>query len=472
MTLKQYYLGCLSHASYLIADDVTGTAVVVDPQRDIEQYLHDAAENGWTIRHVFLTHFHADFVAGHIELRETTGAEIHLGERATAQYEFTPARDGDVLEFGDVRIEVLETPGHTPEGISLLVSGINGRSNDPAAILTGDTLFIGDVGRPDLMASIGITADELANELYDSINRLSQLPDETLVYPAHGAGSMCGKNLSDATVSTIGEQKRENYAMQPMSREKFVEIVTADQPAAPDYFLYDAMKNREDRKVLADVMLESIRPLSLAEIRQARDDGAQLVDVRDAADFASGHLHGSINIGLRGKYATWAGSLLRHDKPIVVIADADDHEEAVMRLGRIGFDNVAGYLDGGSDVLLADENQLVRTQRITAHELRNQISGNSRIAIVDVRSPSEYSTAAIEGSLNIPLSDLEERMEEVPLHQTIVVHCAGGYRSSAAASLLQKQGCTDVMDLIGGFGAWEATANGTASTGTTSCSLS
>jgi hydroxyacylglutathione hydrolase len=470
MILKQYYLGCLSHASYIIADEETGVAAVVDPQRDIDQYLADAAEHGWSIRHVFLTHFHADFVAGHLELKDATGAEIHLGDRADAQYAFTPAHDGDVVQLGSVQIQILETPGHTPEGISLLVSETKPGSDEPSAVLTGDTLFIGDVGRPDLMASIGVTAEELGNQLYDSVTRLAQLSDDTLVYPAHGAGSMCGKNLSDATVSTIGAQKRENYAMQPMSREKFIEIVTADQPDAPDYFLYDAMKNREDRAVLGDVMSASVRPLTVDQVLTMRDDGAQLVDVRDAAEFASGHLPGSLNIGLRGKYATWAGTILRHDRPVIVLADSDDHEEAVMRLGRIGFDNVAGFLQGGVEVLQGQEDKLVQTQRITAVELENQLSRSTAPQVVDVRTAKEYAAGHIKGSTNLPLNDLEDQLTGLPRDRDLVIHCAGGYRSSLAASLLQKHGFSKVADLIGGYGAWQASTEETSVTGGSSCS--
>ena len=247
MHLKQYYLACLSHASYMIADERTGIAAIVDPQRDVQQYLDDAQANGWKIQYVFLSHFHADFLAGHIELREKTGAHIYLGARAEAEYDFNPVKDGDVIEFGDVRLKVMETPGHTPEGISLLVYDLTKSDLKPQAVLTGDTLFIGDVGRPDLLASIGVTADELATMLYDSVNRLRELPEETLVYPAHGAGSMCGKALSKETFSTIGEQKKFNYALQPMSRDEFKSMVTEDQPEAPSYFVHDAILNRKDR---------------------------------------------------------------------------------------------------------------------------------------------------------------------------------------------------------------------------------
>ena len=328
MKIEQYYLACLSHASYMITDDETKMAAVVDPQRDIYQYLKDAAAGGYTIRHVFLTHFHADFVAGHIELRDQAGATIRLGSRAQAEFECVQMKDGDAIEFGDVKMEVMETPGHTPEGITILVYDLAKSPTEPLAALTGDTLFIGDVGRPDLLASIGVTADELADMLYESINKLVKLPDATLVYPAHGAGSLCGKALSKETVSTIGEQKKFNYALRPMSREAFKAIVTADQPEAPDYFVHDAILNRKERTALHDAMERQLKPLSVDEVLALEKSGAQLLDVRDGIDFEGGHLRGSLNIALSGKYATWAGSMLSHDEPIVVIAEEGGEEEA------------------------------------------------------------------------------------------------------------------------------------------------
>ncbi|MFO0064261.1 MAG: MBL fold metallo-hydrolase, partial [Planctomyces sp.] len=350
MILKQYYLSCLAHASYLIADERTKTAAVVDPQRDIQQYLDDAAAGGYTIRYVFLTHFHADFLAGHIELRNQAGAQICLGARAGAEFEHLALQDGNEILLGDVRIQIMETPGHTPEGISLLVFDQTRSTTEPHAVLTGDTLFIGDVGRPDLLASIGVTADELAAMLYNSLDRLRQLPDATLVYPAHGAGSLCGKALSKETVSTIGEQKTFNYALQPMPFEQFRTLVTAEQPEAPGYFVYDAVRNRQERPALDQTMHTALQALPLPQVLQLQQSGAQLLDVRDAIDFAGASLKGTLQIGLQGKYATWCGSLLNHDDPIVVIGD-DNEQEAVMRLGRIGFDNVAGYLQDGMQAL-------------------------------------------------------------------------------------------------------------------------
>jgi len=462
MKIQQYYLSCLSHASYMITDDTTKTAAVVDPQRDIDQYLADARSGGYAIKHVFLTHFHADFIAGHIELRDQAGATIHLGRRAEAEFACAKMQDGDVVEFGDVKLEILETPGHTPEGISILVYDLAKSRTEPLAVLTGDTLFIGDVGRPDLLASVGVTADELADMLYDSItDKLVKLPDATLVYPAHGAGSMCGKSLSKETVSTIGEQKRFNYALQPMSREEFKKIVTADQPEAPDYFVHDAILNRQERASLDEAMRRTLKPLPLDEVLTLGGSGGQLLDVRDGIDFEGGHLRGSLNIALNGKYATWAGSMLSHDRPIVVIAEEGGEEEAVMRLGRIGFDNVAGYLAGGMNALAARDDLVERTERITAPALAEWLAGKRPDAgaaptVVDVRSAAEHAGGHIEGSLNIPLPHLDERMGEIPAGRPVAVHCEGGYRSAIAASLLQKQGRRDVHDIVGGYKAWRA----------------
>ena len=462
MKIQQYYLACLSHASYMITDDTTKTAAVVDPQRDIDQYLADAKAGGYTIKHVFLTHFHADFIAGHIELRDKAGSTIYLGRRAEAEFACVHMKDGDIVEFGDVRLEIMETPGHTPEGISILVYDLAKSAKEPLAVLTGDTLFIGDVGRPDLLASIGVTADELADMLYESITgKLVKLPDATLVYPAHGAGSMCGKALSKETVSTIGEQKKFNYALQPMSREEFKKIVTADQPEAPDYFVHDAILNRKERASLDDTMKTTLTGLALDELLAMQKAGAQILDVRDGIDFEGGHLKGSLNIALSGKYATWAGSMLSTERPIVVIADEGGEEEAVMRLGRIGLDNVAGYLAGGMNAL-AQRNDLVeQTERVTAPALAEWLDGGrtdlgAKPVVVDVRTAAEYAGGHVAGSLNIPLTHLEDRLAEIPAGRPVVVHCEGGYRSAIAASLLQQRGRSNTRDLVGGFKAWLA----------------
>ncbi len=457
MILKQYYLGCLAHASYLVADEETRTATIVDPQRDVEQYLEDAARQGLQIRHVFLTHFHADFVAGHLELRHRTGARIYLGAQAKAEYPFTQLKDGDVIEFGKVRLQVLETPVHTPEGISILVFDLARDAHKPHAVLTGDTLFIGDVGRPDLISSLGASAEELGGKLYDSLHqKLLKLPDETLVYPAHGAGSMCGKSLSTDTVSTFGAQRRYNYALQPMSREEFIRIVTADQSEAPVYFLHDALLNRQERARLEENLERALKPLDLTELLRQKNAGAQLVDVGDPIDFAGAHLADSINIGLGGKYATWAGTLLDRERPIVFIAEPGREREAAMRLGRIGFDHVAGYLKGGVLALETRPDLVRRLERITVATLAEQLAAEDPPLVVDVRGPKEWQNARIDGSVNVPLNQLRKRVGELPRDRKLVVQCASGYRSSIACSILQQNRFEKLADLVGGIAAWQA----------------
>jgi len=457
MILRQYYLGCLAHASYLVADGESGQAAVVDPQRDIDQYVADAAELGCRIGHVFLTHFHADFVAGHLELRSREGARIYLGAQAQAEYEFTPMADGDVVELGQVRLQVLETPGHSPESISILVYDLSQDAEHPSAVLTGDTLFIGDVGRPDLRASLGWTAKELGALLYDSLHRkLLPLPDGTLVYPAHGAGSLCGKSLSTDTVSTIGVQRAFNYALQPMGRDEFIAIVTADQPDAPAYFTYDAIMNTREHPTLEEALERELMPLPLARVLAEQVAGAQVLDTRDPADFEGAHLAGSVNVGLGGSYATWCGTVLDADRPIVIVAEPGREDEAATRLGRIGFDNVAGFLEGGMAALEGRPDLVVRVERVTAGVLDEMMASSEPPPLVDVRAEREWAENRIPGSVNVPLSRLQQQLGELPRDRSIVVHCATGYRSSIAASLLLREGFDRTMDLVGGVAAWES----------------
>jgi rhodanese-related sulfurtransferase len=459
MILKQYYLGCLAHASYLIADEAAGEAAVVDPQRDVEQYVEDARSLGCRIGHVVLTHLHADFLAGHLELRDREGATVYLGVRASAEYAFTPLADHDMLEVGRVRLEVLETPGHSPESISILVYDPAKDERAPHAVLSGDTLFIGDVGRPDLRASLGWSAEELGGMLYDSLHdKLLPLPDDVLVYPAHGAGSLCGKNLSSDTVSTIGVQRRYNYALQPMSREEFVRVVTEDQPDTPAYFSYDAVLNAKERPTLGPALDQELQPLPLEDALSLVAQGAQLLDARDPADFAGAHLTGSVNIGLDGSYATWAGTLLAHDRPIVIVVEPGREQEAALRLARIGFDNVAGYLDGGMQALEPRPDLIGRIERITAGSLGEQLAGPEPPVILDVRTANEWRDRRIEDSLNVPLGRLHERLDRLPQDREIVVHCGSGYRSAIATSILRRSGFARVADLVGGMNAWFGSA--------------
>ena len=457
MIFKQFYLPCLAHASYIIGDEVTGTAAVVDPQRDIDQYISFAAEHALEIKHVFLTHLHADFVAGHLELRDRVGATIYLGAAAKAGYAFTPVRDGDILEFGRVRLKVMETPGHTPESISIVVYDLNISDSQPHAVLTGDTLFIGDVGRPDLRAALGWSATELGGMLFDSVHaKLLALPDQILVYPAHGAGSLCGKALSKETVSTLGEQRRSNYALQPMSKEEFVHVVTADQPEAPAYFNYDAVLNSQERPTLDQALAREMNPLTLDAVLLLQADGAQILDTRDAGEFASAHLLGSINIGLVGQYATWAGTVLDRNHPIVIIADPGRENESAIRLGRIGFDHVAGYLQNGLQSLESRPELIAFTDRLSAQYAAELLSSNQPPLAIDVRAPREREQKHIAGSLGLPLNHLLENINTLPKSRPLLVYCAGGYRSSIAASLLQGSGFEIVSEIAGGITAWEA----------------
>ena len=456
MIFKQFYLPCLAHASYIIGDEGTGTAVVVDPQRDTDQYLAFASEHALQIKHVFLTHLHADFVAGHLELRDRVGAKIYLGAAAKAAYAFTPCHDGDVLELGRVRLKTLETPGHTPESISIVVYDLASSDAQPHAVLTGDTLFIGDVGRPDLRAALGWSATDLGGLLFDSLHRkLLALPDQSLVYPAHGAGSLCGRAISKETVSTLGEQRRSNYALQPMSKEDFIQVVTADQPEAPAYFIYDAVLNSQERPTLDEALAREMNPLTLEALLALQRDGAQVLDTRDPDEFAAAHLVGSINIGLGGQYATWAGTLLDRTRPIVIIADPEREKESATRLGRIGFDNVAGYLRNGLQSLESRPELIAFTERLSAPFAAEMLASSRPPLAIDVRAPREREQKHIEGSRWVPLNHLEGNFETLPKDRLLVVYCAGGYRSSIAASLLQRNGFQHVVEIAGGIAGWE-----------------
>lgn len=460
MILKQFYLNCLAHASYLVGDEETHTAAVVDPQRDVDQYVAFAEEHGLRIGHVFLTHFHADFLAGHLELRNRTGATIYLGAAAKAEYQFIPLAGGDVVEFGRVRLTALETPGHTAESISILVYDLDRSAVEPYAVLTGDTLFVGDVGRPDLRVALGWSASELGGLLYESLwTQLLALPDTSLVYPAHGAGSLCGKALSKETFSTIGEQRRSNYALQPMSKAAFVELVTADQPDAPAYFTYDAVLNSKERPTLDETLAREVKPMTVEHLLALQSVGAQILDVRDPAEFASAHLAGSINVGLGGPFATWVGTIFSRENPIVIIADPGREHEAATRLGRIGFDHVAGYLQHGLESLNSRPDLTTHTERVSAQLAAERAGAAGRDEpplMLDVRTPSERAQKRIGGSLGVPLNHLRDRLSEVPIDRAVLVYCAGGYRSSIAASLLRHHGCTDVSEIAGGIAAWEA----------------
>ena len=447
MIFEQFYLECLSHASYLVGDTTTGTAVVVDPQRDIQQYLDRAQELGLTIAYVLETHFHADFLSGHLELANATGATICFGAEARPQFPARLLQDNERLVLGEVVIETRLTPGHTPESTSYVVYE-HADDTVPYGVLTGDTLFIGDVGRPDLLVSVGKTADELAHLLFASIqNKLLTLPDPTRVYPAHGAGSACGKNLSTETMSTMGEQRRNNYALQYTDANAFVAAVTEGQPEAPGYFIYDAVLNQKDRNTL-DEHQEPVE-LSVTQLIDKRDAGVQIIDTRESQYFAAGHLNGSVNVGLAGRYAEYAGSVINPDEDIVIITDAGLALEAKVRLARIGYDRVVGHFlaDNLADV----PSEVGRASRLTASEFLDRQSSISHLQIIDVRGDGEFAINHLPQAISIPVSQLRKRLSEISTKTPTVVYCAGGYRSSIAASVLRANGFTDVSDVLGGF---------------------
>jgi glyoxylase-like metal-dependent hydrolase (beta-lactamase superfamily II)/rhodanese-related sulfurtransferase len=454
MYFKQFYLACLAHASYLIGSD--GEAAVVDPQRDVEQYLSEAAARNLRIKYVVETHLHADFVSGHRELAARAGAEIVFGRRAGAAVPHLAVSDGDVLEVGRVRLRVLETPGHTPESISLLVTDTQTPAAPPK-VLTGDTLFIGDVGRPDLAGSRGYTPEQMAGMLYDSLHgKLLRLADETEVYPAHGAGSMCGRNISKETSSTIGEQRRTNYALREMSREEFVRLMTIDLPEAPAYFPKDAEINRAGAAPLGELP----RPQALAprEVKAFAEAGAGVVlDLRAAEEFGAGHVPGAVNVGLAGQFASWAGALLPLGTPLVLVAEDEAQiDEAIVRLARVGHEEVRGYLAGGMRAWREAGYETDGVTQISVDELRRMLSEEEGLQVLDVRRPGEYEAGHAPRALNVPLSpQLAERAALEPARAVAVI-CAGGYRSSAATSLLRRAGFRHLLNVRGGTSAWVA----------------
>jgi glyoxylase-like metal-dependent hydrolase (beta-lactamase superfamily II) len=447
MIFEQFYLECLSQASYLVGDTTTGRAVVVDPRRDVQQYLDSAKEHGLTIELVLETHFHADFLSGHLELAQATGAVIGFGSVAQPQFEARLFGNGERYSLGDVQLEIRHTPGHTPESISIVVFE-HALDTVPYGVLTGDTMFIGDVGRPDLLVSVGKTSDELGRLLYQSLNsQLLTLPDSTKVFPAHGAGSACGKNLSTETMSTIGEQRRTNYALQFTDIESFVNVVTEGQPPAPGYFIYDAQRNSQERAVL-DEHAVPVR-LTITEVMTKMREGAAVLDTRDPQLFATGHINGSINVGMEGRYAEYAGAVVAPHTNIVIATDEGHELEARIRLARIGYDNVVGWFC--VDQLAASPEFVDKSSRLTADEFAQRQRDVAGLQVVDVRNEGEYSLGAVDGARNIPVVQLPNRMAELDPALPTVVYCAGGYRSSIASSLLKHAGFVDVSDVLGGY---------------------
>jgi hydroxyacylglutathione hydrolase len=449
MYFEQFYLGCLAHASYMLGSQ--GEAVVVDPQRDIDFYLKAAEEHGLVIRHIFETHLHADFVSGHKELAARTGAKIYFGAQAGATFQHVAVHDGFELRFGKARIKVLETPGHTLESICLVVTD-DEQPIKPWAVLTGDTLFIGDVGRPDLSRTH--SPERLAGMLYDSLhNKLLKLPDAVLVYPAHGAGSLCGRNMRAERSSTIGTELLTNYALKIQSREEFITQITSNLPARPEYFLQDAEINRGGASALSD--LPELKAISPAELKAMLDEDGMTLDIRPGDQFAAGHVPGSINIPLSGQFASWAGTILGLSSRPVLIADtAEQLSEARLRLARVGIEAERGYLDGGVAGWKRAEFYLATLREVSVQELQQQLSA-SKMQVLDVRREAEWMAGHVDGAAWWPLDRFRISPPEVDLNVPLAVHCQSGYRSIIACSLLQRAGFQNVVNVSGGFGAWQ-----------------
>lgn len=448
MYFQQFYLTCLSHASYMIGSEKV--ACVVDPQRDVSLYLDAARERGLTIQHIIETHLHADFVSGHRELAERTGAKIYLGARAGATFPHVGVREGDGIRFGPVVLRFLETPGHTIESISVLVTDLD-RGDKPFAVLTGDTLFIGDVGRPDLAPNM--TPQELAGMLYDSLHqKLLTLDDGVEVYPAHGAGSLCGKQMRPERQSTIGKERALNYAVRPRTKEEFVRLLTAELPERPGYFALDAEINRSGAPALTE--LPPLKELTADEVTARQRAGAVVLDTRPPQQFGAGHIPGAVNIALSGQYASWAATVLGLDKDLVLVAEDQDHlEESRLRLARVGLERVTGTLQGGMAQWAQQNRPVEEIPQIPVEDLKREMS---QVQIVDVRRPAEWEEGHIQGAKLMPLNQLESMLGELDHERPIAVHCKSGYRSAIACSLIQRAGFENVMNVIGGFDAWRA----------------
>ena len=449
--VERFYLGCLAHASYMVASE--GIAAIIDPQRDVDLYLEAAAHNGWTIEHIVETHLHADFVSGHRELGERTGARIYLGAGSGAQFPHVAVQDGDEIKFGQCSLQLLQTPGHTMESICVLMTDLS-QPDSPQKVFTGDTLFVGDVGRPDLSATH--TPQELAAILYQSIHeKLLTLPDDTEIFPAHGAGSLCGRQMSSESSSTIGKQRQSNYALLARTSEEFVHLLTDNLPARPEYFAREVELNRQGAAPLSE--LPPLAALTAPEVLRMQKEGAVVVDTRPAMEFAVAHVPGSVHIALTGQYASWAARILGLDTRLIIAGEDPEHvRESQLRLARVGVENVAGYLADGVAGWIKNGFELDYIPQITVQEfveLREQEPG--RIAVLDVREPGEVSGGVIEQSARIPLGKLKSRTGELDGERLLVVYCRGGYRSSIATSLLRRAGFRNIANLTGGFDAWK-----------------
>lgn len=440
MKFKQFYLGCLAHASYYIGSE--NEAAIIDPQRDVQQYLDEAAANNQKIKFIIETHSHADFVSGHLELAEKTGAEIIYGQRANTHFPTLKVKDGDVLNVGKINLKFLETPGHTPEGITILAQ----TENETDKLFTGDTLFIGDVGRPDLVGSKGFSAEQMGEMLYDSLyGKILPLPDETEVYPAHGAGSLCGKSLSKETWSTLGEQRKNNYALQPMSKQEFVKIVAANQPEVPAYFPVSAAKNLEGSISLADLP----KPQVLNSEQISNFDGV-VIDTRQNFEYGAKHVPNSINIGLGGQFASWAGTMIPVGTNLAIVAETQGQiDEAFMRLARVGHDGVKGF------ILIEDYNGDTKTvEQVSVEQVYDLLKSNSLLQFVDVRRVAEHNNGHAVGTINLPLDSLIKELDKLDPQNPTYVICQSGYRSSLATSILENAGFATIYNVTGGTQAW------------------
>ncbi|MES2371010.1 MAG: MBL fold metallo-hydrolase [Bacteroidota bacterium] len=452
MFIKQLYTGCISEAAYYIESD--GIAAIIDPLRDIEEYLELAQERKAKIKYIFETHFHADFVSGHLDLAAATGATIIYGPGTVTKFPVHVAKDGELFEIGKLKVEVLHTPGHTLESSCFLLKDENGKDH---ALFTGDTLFVGDVGRPDLAQKANeITMEDLAGMMYESLHsKIFPLADDVIVYPAHGAGSSCGKNLGPETVSTIGEQKQTNYALQPQSKEEFIKVVTEGLAAPPQYFPINAMINKEGYESLDAVLEKGLQPLSVAAFKEkAKEDNVIILDTRSSDIFTQGFVPGSISIGLDGRFAEWAGSLLPFDKTLILVTEKDKEKETIVRLARVGFDKIEGCLEGGFEAWQAAGETVDLIIDVEADELAMDIPFDENLVVIDVRKEAEYGSGHIKDALNIPLSDLTDpgRMADLDDKHNMYVHCAGGYRSVIASSILKREGFHNLRNVVGGWG--------------------
>jgi glyoxylase-like metal-dependent hydrolase (beta-lactamase superfamily II)/rhodanese-related sulfurtransferase len=444
MYIEQLYTNCLAEAAYYIESE--GEAAIIDPIRETEPYIALAKKRNASIKYIFETHFHADFVSGHIDLAKKVNAPIIYGPKANPDYEVHRAVDGEEFTLGKISLKVLHTPGHTPESTCFLLLD---EAKRPHAVFTGDTLFVGDVGRPDLLDGI-MTSQEMASMLYDSLNtKIKTLPDETIVYPAHGPGSACGKNIGKETFSTIGEQKKFNYALKDQSREDFIAQVTDGISPPPKYFFEDARINKQGYSSVDHVLKKSNQPLSVQEFKTAVKGGALLLDTRKADDFEKGFIKGSVNIGLNGQYAVWVGTLINIHQPIVLVAQEGTEHESVLRLARIGFENVVGYLKNGIE---AWDEKLETVHSISADELQKEMQQQD-VTILDVRKQGEWNTSHLKDAQFVPLASFPKNLKELDKHKPYIVHCGGGYRSMTAISIMKNEGFTNITNVYGGFAA-------------------